>query len=169
MRTVMSIDPGWESGVVVALCRDDYLPLILAKRQVEGGLAALEPVITYLDNRYSVTDKVCESFSPRPGSRSWRLRELEPLRIEGWLYGQDPTTVFRRPEARKLINGSLSSTRGFLGWSGYWTLPSQVGRPDANDTNSAMMHLFGYLRDRAHMPTIQSVIEYGDHMHREDV
>lgn len=167
MSRILTIDPGMESGLVVASVDDDSLPEILWKGQTQGGLVGALKTLASIQAAFAPSKVVCEAFSPRPGQRSWRLDELEPLRWEGWVFGWEPQTVFRRPESRKLINGSVSASGDFLRSIGYWTLPSELSRPDANDCNSAMMHLFGYLRDQAHMPTIEAVIDYGDKLYRE--
>lgn len=165
---VVSIDPGMETGIVVFDADPGARPELVDWGQFEGGLPAIAPRLRALMDLYGTpwddgTEYVCEKFSPRPGARSWRLNELEPIRIEGALealYGDAIT--YRRPEARKLIDNSLSATEGLLRWADYWRLPRHVGRPDANDANAAIMHALGHLRDKAHMPTINMLIEYGD-------
>lgn len=165
---IMSIDPGMETGVVIAEVATDARLRILRRAQITGGLSGAAARILDVAEVWEVERVVMESFSPRPGARSWRLEELEPLRFEGWALGMFGTVEFRRPEARKLINASMAQTDEYLRWADLWTLPSQIDRPDAKDVNSAMAHLVGYLRDQAHMPTIKSLIAYGDQMVQEE-
>lgn len=165
---IVSIDPGMSTGIAVLDARDaESRPRLVDYLQIENGLASALRALESLGETYGepgdAVEIVCEKFSPRPGARSWRLNELEPIRIEGALsamYGDDVT--YRRPEARKLINDDLRATEEFLRWAGYWRVPSDVGLADADDVNAAIMHAIGYLRDKAHMPTIGMLIEYGD-------
>lgn len=165
MTLLMSIDPGMETGIVVGRYDVDTRFECITRVQAPGGLqGALLEIEDLFDDRMEMT---VEKFSPRPGARSWRLAELEPIRIEGAieaLYGSRP--VWRKPEQRKLI-GDLPRTESFLKATGYWTTPSEVDRKDANDVNAAMMHAIGYLRDRAHRPTIDMLIDYGEQMTEE--
>lgn len=165
MNRLLSIDPGMETGIVVMGYERGERPRVLGRSQVLGGLAGLlQRIDPFIESADEIT---CESFSPRPGERSWKLDELEPLRIEGALQIMTNGEItWRRPEQRKLI-GTLPRTEAFLKATGYWTTPKMVNRPDANDANSAMMHAIGYLRDRAHRPTIDMLIEYGETMTEE--
>lgn len=164
MTLLISIDPGMMTGIVVGRYDIDTPFEYITRSQVGGGLQGALLEAGEIDPRMEIT---VEKFSPRPGARSWRLDELEPIRIEGaleTLYGS--RIRWRKPEQRKLI-GDLPRTEAFLKATGYWTLPSEVGYKDANDVNAAMMHALGYLRDRAHRPTIDMLIEYGDKMSEE--
>lgn len=162
MTLLVSIDPGMETGVVLGRYEAGVAFEVIQRIQVPGGLqGALFELDSLIDDRMEIT---CEKFSPRPGARSWRLDELEPIRIEGALEDRyQSRVVWRKPEQRKLI-GDIPRTGEFLRASGYWTAPKEVGRKDANDVNAAMMHAIGYLRDRAHRPTINMLIEYGEQM-----
>lgn len=160
MTEILSIDPGMSTGLIAASVKDDKLPEIRWKEQIEGGLPGLLEIEIW---EYLQKDVViCESFHPRQMARSYKLNELEPLRIEGYLVAHvEP--VFRQPEQRKLIKGDdfIPSAR-FLEWAGYWTLPSElpIKPKDADDANSAMMHLFSYLRSRKHRPTVKLLLDY---------
>lgn len=163
MSKVLSIDPGMSTGLVRAKVTDDAKPHIEWKLQVENGLEGLQD----MELPFYLTDPlldrvVCEAFHPRPMSRSYRLDELEPLRIEGYVWGHRGDTLFRQPEQRHLFKegDNFAKSKAFLQWAGYWTTGSEVGCDDANDTNSAMMHLFGYLRDNKHRPTISLLLDY---------
>lgn len=159
MTSLISIDPGMMTGVVFGRYSESERFEVEDRWQVGGGL---QGALVDLENITDSTEITCEKFSPRPGARSWKLVELEPLRIEGaleTLYGS--RVHWRKPEQRKLV-GDLSRTERFLKATGYWTLPSEVGQKDANDANAAMMHALGYLRDRGHRPTIDMLIDYSE-------
>lgn len=165
MKSLISIDPGMSTGIVLAGFEPDEPMQLDHAYQVSGGIqGALLEIEDLIDAEMVI---VCEKFSPRPGARSWKLAELEPLRIEGALeaiYGD--RIYWRKPEQRKLVR-DLPTTEHFLKANGYWTSPKDVGRKDADDANAATMHALGYLRDRAHRPTIDMLIHYGDTMTEE--
>lgn len=171
MSIVMSVDPGMSTGIVVARISDEAPPVLRGRFQVEQGLSGLNEWIDLCDRAMdSVTRLVCEKWHPRPTSRVYRLDELEPVRIEGMLqtdYGD--VIMFRQPEQRHLFRETetFSKSAAFLKWAGYWTTGSEVGCKDANDTNSAMMHLFGYLRDNKHGPTISLLLDYQSSIREE--
>lgn len=164
MPVIVAIDPGMESGISW-LHINKGKPTLLKVVQLTGGLQGMRE---HLETWTARPGKlVVEKFSPRPGARSWKLKELEPIRIEGMLedrYGD--LITWRKPEQRKLI-GTLPRTEAFLKWAGYWTTPTQVGRPNADDANAATMHAIGYARDQAHFPTLEMLIDYGDQMMEE--
>lgn len=165
MALLTSIDPGMMTGIVVVEYEEDAGMGVLSRVQVGGGLQGALLELENLDSEMEIT---CEKFSPRPGARSWRLDELEPIRIEGaleTLYGA--RVDWRKPEQRKLVGNSLTATAAMLRRMGHWALPAEVGHKDANDVNAAMMHAIGYLRDRRHRPTIDMLIEYGEMMSEE--
>ncbi len=161
MTDILSFDPGMSTGLVRANVTSGSLPRLEEVSQIEGGLEGLEEagVLNYLRQKTTV---ISELFSPRQMARSYRLEELEPLRIEGWLVAHREI-IFRRPEQRHLFNrndDNFKRSAAFLGWAGYWTTGSEVKLKDANDANSAMMHLFAYLRNQKHRPTIDLLLDF---------
>ena len=162
MTGLISIDPGMMTGVVFGSYSEDGAFKVEDRWQVGGGL---QGALVDLESIADSTEIVCEKFSPRPGARSWKLAELEPIRIEGAreaIYGS--RIHWRKPEQRKLVGDSLTLTAEFLRQSDYWTMPKDVGHKDANDVNAAMMHAIGYLRDRKHRPTFDMLIEYTEQL-----
>lgn len=161
MSRILTIDPGMSTGLVRATVEDRKLPIIEWKEQVEGGLDGLIEFGLW-DYAVDMDRVVCERFHPRQMARSYKMDELEPLRIEGYVLSANHGTLFREPEQRRLINESetFKKSAAFLEWAGYWTTGSEVGCKDANDTNSAMMHLFSYLRHLKHRPTISLLLDY---------
>lgn len=164
MSKILSMDPGMSTGIVHAAVEDDALPEILMKWQVEQGLPGVNDWGYENHLTAGFADRlVCERWHPRPGARSYKLDELEPIRIEGMLESfYDDILLFRQPEQRHLFKESdrFEKSAAFLQWAGYWTTGSEVGCKDANDANSAMMHLFGYLRDNKHRPTVRLLLDF---------
>ena len=161
MSKILSIDPGMSTGLVRATVEDDAPPTIAWKEQIEGGLNGL--IEFSLWDYVSDMDRVvCEKFHPRQMARSYRMDELEPLRIEGYVLSANHVTLFRQPEQRHLFKESdaFEKSAAFLKWAGYWSTGSEFGYKDANDANSAMMHLFSYLRSMKHRPTIRLLLDY---------
>lgn len=161
MKTITVIDPGMSTGVVEAEYNDGSTT-IKTRQQIEGGLEGFSTA--FFDGQFSLTAGVVlvEKFHPRQMARSYKLDELEPLRIEGWIDAMVPLSselIFQLPEERKLINGEMSDSDGVLKRMGLWTLPSQVGCKDANDANAAMMHLVAFLRNSKHTPILESLFE----------
>jgi hypothetical protein len=157
MTTILSIDPGMSTGIVLAEY-DTLVPLtILGKWQIEGGLTGL---IERFDPD-DVDEVVAEKFSPLP--RVFRLNELEPLRIEGALEAWYPVIHWQRPVAMALAGtgGSQAENKkaadDILRAAGLWTTGSQVGCKDANDVNSATKHLVSRMRRIGHGPTLSAV------------
>lgn len=161
MKTVLGIDPGMSTGVTLMKFIIGERPSVDAQWQIEGGLDGLRE---FRWGGMRPDYIVCERFTPRPVAFSYSLDELEPLRIEGWL-----TAIFgdgiewQDPPQRKLIK-TLRETERFLQANGYWAVPSDVGRKDADDANSATMHALAFIRNQAHRATIDMIIEYGETM-----
>ena len=159
---IVSIDPGMSTGMVVAEV-SEHRPLeVKSVHQIEGGLASLRTsgLMHYV---YEADTVIVELFKPRQMARSYRLNELEPLRIEGYLEARfaehDVEWWGREPAQRKLVNGFMSASEDALKAMGLWTLPSDVGCKDANDVNAAMMHLVSWLRSAGHAPTLSELAE----------
>jgi hypothetical protein len=104
---------------------------------------------------------VSERFKPRPMARSYRLDELEPLRIEGYLWSmfdrQGGSLVFRDPETRGSGKDGVRGMERVLREHNLWLRPSDIpNHDDADDANSAQMHALAYLRSIGHLPTIHA-------------
>lgn len=157
---IFSIDPGQSTGVVLARATEDKLDIV-EKWQVEGGLDGLALLMagTHIGHDGKI---IAEKFLPRQMARAYKAEELEPLRIEGFLEASFPGRVtYRTPGQRRLIKGDdLRPSEDFLRFAGLWTTGSEVGRKDANDVNSAMMHLVSYLREQKHRPVLDLLVDY---------
>lgn len=161
MTKIISIDPGMTSGAVwgtfdqgVPFLREGYA-------EIPGGMQGFEH---WLHRRgwfglHSFDHVVCERFKPRPMARNYRLDELEPLRIEGQVYVHAPRVVFQWPEQRGWGKHGIKTAAETLVKTGLWLVPSDIpNHDDADDANSAQMHLLAYMRNIGHMPTIEAYL-----------
>jgi hypothetical protein len=150
-----------ESGIVWGhfepghpLMRDGYA-------QVSGGIEGFEKFFEekfigeyYLGDWFQIL--VCEKFKTRPLARSYKLNELEPIRIEGYLYQFDP--VWQWPEQRSLTSDGVKASEDILKRKGLWLTGSDVGSKNADDVNAAQLHLLAYMRNIGHTPTIEAYL-----------
>lgn len=154
---VSAIDPGMETGLVEAILKDGKVGVV-GRIQVQDGLAGLDEQ-AYLECLvdWGATHIVYEKFSPLPTARSYRLKELEPIRIEGAIEGYPFFGAELVPQRTSAL--TIAGTHGtpaknkqaadnMLRECGLWTLPSELGRPDANDVNAAMKHLVAFGRSQ---------------------
>lgn len=169
MSTVLAIDPGMSTGITMMEYEIGERPTITRQWQIEGGLERLSGGLVQILSWFPYDGEiVCERFTPRPVAFSYSLDELEPLRIEGWLYATagDWGITWQDPPQRKLVR-TLPETEKFLQAYGYWATGTDVGCKDANDANSATMHALAYIRNQAHRATIDMLIEHGENMMEE--
>lgn len=177
MPHVVSIDPGMSTGVTLG-DYDDATPYErLGFWQIEGGLPALRDWMKYHhyynDGWYfggflpRVT-VVCEKFVPLPAPRSFKLAELEPIRIEGVIEDRfGDTVVWQRPAAMVLAGGETPAERkrnsdDVLRRGGLWLTGKSVGLKDANDVNASCKHALAYMNRIGHLPTIYKYLTLED-------
>lgn len=112
---------------------------------------------------------VAEKFTPLTNKGfSHTLDSVEPLRIEGALVAlelmpaefPDAEHRWQRPAQMYTHGGTdkasrLKASRAWLKSHGLLVTGKQVGCKDANDVNSAQLHLFAHLRKIRHLPTIK--------------
>lgn len=112
---------------------------------------------------------VAEKFTPLTNKGfSHTLDSVEPLRIEGALVAlelmpaefPDAEHRWQRPAQMYTHGGTdkasrLKASRAWLKSHGLLVTGKQVGCKDANDVNSAQLHLFAHLRKIRHLPTIR--------------
>lgn len=189
---LLSIDPGWSTGVALLTWSDDRAASLVAAWQFSGGLTRLgdwldengrdsegryqhfEP-LPYLLPAGDVT-WISEKFTPRPNEKfGLTLRSVEPLRCEGVLVDRgllpdyDPKVKEWRQPALQYIAGGKDKTdkkkrlHRFLKDSGYYVTGSQIDSPDADDARSAIGHGLSYLiREVKHKPTFQVLSEWSE-------
>lgn len=113
-------------------------------------------------------DFISERFIPIAGGGfNQTSASVEPLRVEGALIAlgllpHDYTDKrWQRASCQVLAGGKTPAERkkntdDLLRKHGYWRTGKQIGKPDANDVNSAMKHALYYMtRTLKHRPTIE--------------
>jgi len=154
------IDPGVETGEIYAEYWDDSPLRIIERRQYLG-----HPNYVEIKARGGLV--VCERFVPLNNDGfSHTAATIEPVRIESALmqHGLMPEDYtdkrWQRAGCQLIVGKRGYPTRkqandAFLREHGLWSTGKTVGRPDANDANSAMKHLIYYMKNTlVHHPTI---------------
>lgn len=177
MKTLISIDPGKSSGVIVGTYSDTEPFRVTHAFQIEGGV---EGFVEFFDPRYSdmwfiggerllvntaETVVLAEKFTARGSANagfSYRTEALEPLRVEGAILalGIKPTWV--SPSQQYFMGGESKAEKlkNRNAWFkehkdlGYYITGKTVGCKDADDTRSALAHCISYLRREKHLPTL---------------
>jgi hypothetical protein len=155
----VAIDPGQSSGVVWGCFSEDDAFVRIGYAQVTGGLAGLKRFMleTFWEHQdWTFDHLVVEKFKTRPLARNYKLAELEPIRIEGWL--DDYVTAWQWPEQRGWGRGGVAHAEEVLRAKGLWLTGKDVGFRDADDCNAAQMHMLAYLRNMGHIPTIEAYL-----------
>lgn len=168
MGDIVSVDPGWSTGVVVVSFTEDLPMTVRFVGQYPGGTRGITAVVRQLHDEYPSATWISEAFTVRPGSRGMRLRDVEPLRIEGFLIGlglmpdrESKSDRWRQPQSRLFAGGSTPAERQknaiqFLRDHGLHVTGRDVGQPDADDANSALLHALAFLKYQKHRPTINT-------------
>lgn len=160
MTTLMVVDPGQMSGYFYGEFSESKPLTRLGYKQVPGGSLGFH---AFMEGRRADV-VVSEKFAPRPiGNRLYKLEELEPLRIEGWLEIEHPNIIWQPPSAMVLKNGSSQAERkrnsdDVLRRNGWWLTGKNVDYKDANDANAAAKHALAYMRSIRHAPTIDAYL-----------
>lgn len=172
MTYLVSIDPGMSTGVVLGEYDDTTPYKRLAYWQIEGGLNGLLDWLDEMDldamggSRIAKYLNWAEWVSERFVLQNNEfVANIEPVRIEGaltilgFLTDRYPDPHWQRPGAMYFCGGkTLAERKGkaqlFLKKHGLWLTGKDVGRPDANDANSAQLHAFAFLHN--HLPTVNA-------------
>lgn len=161
MKKILAIDPGMSTGLANAVMYNDKPLEVLEAYQIEGGLSA--DLMAEIKLQVNVVDFiVVEKFLPRQMARSYRLEELEPLRIEGFIQGAVDgfaSVDWREPSQRKLVDGDIPASEAVLRKMGYAKTGRDIGCRDANDANSAIMHALSFARHLRHIPTMRAILD----------
>jgi hypothetical protein len=180
MTHLLAIDPGMATGIVFGEYTETTPFEVFEKWQVERGIFGWlnwteEHIggtggIWWGPQRHgNVTfeyEVVCEKFVPWASGRSFKLEELEPLRIEGSVQTLLGSPHWQRSTAMVLAEGDTrgqrkSASDDVLRRLGLWSTPTSMGPDytlkDTNDINSAMKHAVAYLKSIEHEPTLQAI------------
>lgn len=183
MKTLISIDPGKSTGIVIGTYSDTEPFKLTHYFQFEGGAEGfLEKVTSYYDERGWPEDRleigpevfdlgdtgpsgsitvIAEKFTARGSANkfSYKTDALEPLRVEGAILalGLRPTWV--SPQHQYFAGGesknSSTNAHRWLKDNGFHITGKHVGCPDANDARSALLHAISFLRRTEHKPTLE--------------
>lgn len=166
VNTIVAVDPGWSTGIVWGEVTADTAYVRRGFSQVKGGLELFKVRMMdlFMDahGTWGFDFLVCEKWKPRPIARNYKLIELEPLRIEGWL--DDLTWAWQWPEQRSLTSAGVKASEEILHRKGLWLTKSQLDpedrkdADDADDVNAAQLHLLAFLRNQGHTPTIEAYL-----------
>lgn len=142
--TVIAIDPGVSTGLVIAHIEDDEFVRVshFSQSSCSDYTDTAKWLIDlinienqeYLDNAIVVS----EQFDLRPSNKF--LTDLTPVKINAILEYHYPDMVLQTPaQAKGLVKDSVLKN---LGW---WLTGKDVGQKDANDVRDALRHLVYYL------------------------
>ena len=138
--TVISIDPGVSTGVVVAQVRDGGEVEILHFDQFicDNHIGTAEILIRLID-QHPGAHIVSEQFDLRPGNKF--NADLTPVKVNAILdYKYPGCTTYQTPaQAKGLVKDQALKN---LGW---WLTGKDVNYKDANDVRDAFRHLVYYL------------------------
>ena len=170
MTTILSIDPGVSSGLVLGDFTETRGLTRWDAWQVSGGLLGLIGWMDCNTTALEVADvTICEKFVPLNNKGfGHTLKSVEPLRIEGALivegvmldYTPDTFDVWPRPASMYFMGGAnkrekLQRSRAWLKEHGLLLTGKDVGQADADDAISATLHAFAYLLHQRHLPTMK--------------
>lgn len=166
MTYIVSIDPGVSSGIAVGQYSATDALVVVNRFQISGGLSGLLPDLENMSPIIPGTLVICEKFTPRSGNGfSHTTKSVEPLRCEGALIALGlmpdyPDPRWRQPTAQYFSGGETpaarkKASRAFLKKHDLYLTGKDVGQRDADDAISATLHLFGYMRQIKHRPTLE--------------
>lgn len=167
MTTLLAIDPGMRTGLFFGQYTESTPLMRTGFLQLDGGLGGFKPWLEKQFNKGMDWDVwVCEKFVPLPMARSFKLAELEPIRIEGMLEWVSDEVIFQRSGAMVLANEPNATTArrkklsdDVLKRAGWWlTGKRDLNMSDANDANAAAKHALAYMRSIGHEPTISAFL-----------
>jgi len=185
MKTLISIDPGMSSAVVIGTYSDTEPYKMTHAFQIEGGVEGfLKNAWTgwndeeglWLCIKYELVEPIgepdvtvlVEKFKPRGAGNNfaYKTNDLEPLRVEGAILAMGIKPTWVQPAQQYFASGesksSVTNAHRWLKAHGLHITGKDVGCKDANDARSALLHSISYLRRTKHMPTIQHYFPKGE-------
>lgn len=142
--TVIAIDPGVSTGLVIAHIEDGGY--VRVSHFAQSSYSNYTDTAKWLVDLISIENQkywddaivVSEQFDLRPGNKF--LADLTPVKINSILEYHYPDMIFQTPaQAKSLVKNSVLKN---LGW---WLTGKDVGQKDANDVRDAFRHLVYYL------------------------
>ena len=170
MKNLLSIDPGVSTGVALFRYSDVEPATLEDKWQIEGGIEGfLDWFRDVWEVRYEEATVVAEKFTPlQNAGHNLTMKSVEPLVIEGALVafgimppyqigGNNPQ--WQRPSQMYFTGGKTlpekkKRANAWLKDNGFYVTGKDVGRKDADDVRSAMLHGITWFRAQRHMPTL---------------
>lgn len=183
MKTLISIDPGQSTGLIVGTYSDDA-PFELAHAfQIEGGVEGFSKSVRFDWHWVNQKSTLCmyqpdwyeepiqitedttvlvEKFNARGSANagfSYTSKSLEPLRIEGALIAMGVPITWTQPPQQYFLPGKDKAEKkkrqhAWLKENGFAIMPKDVGCSDADDARSATAHAISWLRRQRHEPTL---------------
>lgn len=137
MKTVIAIDPGVNTGLVVARVGEEVEILRFDQFICATHVETAHRIKQVLDT-YPGATIVAEQFDLRPGNKF--SADLTPVRVNAVLDWLVDDIHYQTPaQAKGLVK---DATLKNLGW---WLTGKDVGYKDANDVRDAFRHLVYYL------------------------
>lgn len=177
----LSIDTGMENGLCLFSFGDDQPFRVERLWQFGHGAEGMKAWLSYeacyagdvvaeapiLLGSLAVDALVVEKFTPRPQeSFAQTKKSVESLRVEGVLIGRDfgQHINWAEPAAQYFMGASSlplaqkkTLAREFLKLHDIYPTGKTVGRANADDAISAILHAIAHLRHTRHRPTLLSM------------
>lgn len=180
-KTLISLDPGMSTGLVVGTYSDTEPFKLTHAFQIGGGVAGfLRNVRTY-ENGYrdrilrvlsgrdylsfgeGGSTVLVEKFNARGSANagfSYTTASLEPLRVEGAILALGIEPIWVQPSQQYFNGGKNKAEKkkrqhAWLKTNGFAIMPKDVGAADADDARSACAHAISWLRRQRHEPTLK--------------
>lgn len=184
MKTLISLDPGFSTGLCVGTYSDDTPFELTHAFQIEGGVEGFLKRVSTFENGYgdflvAIKDStgsfagetvgeeteltvLVEKFNARGSANagfSYTTASLEPLRVEGAILALGIKPQWVQPAQQYFLGGKDKAEKKkrqhkWMKDSGYFISPKSVGAKDADDARSALAHCISYLRRQKHKPTL---------------
>lgn len=176
MKTLISIDPGQSTGLIVGTYSEDTPFELTHAFQIEGGVegfvaksfSGYDPGYGFeytaiCDVEVDGATVIVEKFNARGSANSgfsYTSKSLEPLRVEGALIAMGVPITWIQPPQQYFLPGKSTAEKkkrqhAWLKESGYYIAPKDVGCSDADDARSATAHAISWLRRQRHAPTLE--------------
>lgn len=170
MKTLLSIDPGKSTGIVLLKYDEGTLPEIDRAWQFGGGAPELVNWFTsvYLGIAPDVDYTIAEKFNARNTQGfSYTTDSLEPLRCEGVLLSFSEPDEWVQPPQQYIAGGSGKAERKkwqhrMLKDLGFYRTGRDFDTPDADDFRSAAAHGLSWLLRNKHQPTYDEVSNWNE-------